>query len=118
MKPSIDAIQEFKISTNAYTAESGTRVGWHCERFNEIRARTISTARGSEFMRNEKLDARNFFDDPDADKPPFKRNQFGGAIGGPIVKNKTFFFGDYEGTLHPRVGHVQRNDSDAGPARW
>src|SRR5438128_1147892 len=48
-----------------------------------------------EFLRNSKLDARNFFD---ADKiPPFKRNQFGGAIGGPILKDRTFFFADYEG---------------------
>src|SRR6267154_2776927 len=48
-----------------------------------------------EFLRNSALDARNFFD---ADKiPPFKRNQFGGTLGGPIVKNRTFFFGDYEG---------------------
>jgi len=45
-----------------------------------------------EFLRNSALDARNYFEDPTAGKAPFKRNQFGGGIGGPIVKNKTFFF--------------------------
>ena len=96
VKPSIDAIQEFKISTNAYTAESGRALGGTVN---------VSIKSGSNdfhgtafwFNRNEKLDARNFFDP--GEKPPFKRNQFGGAIGGPIVRNKTFFFADYEGTL-------------------
>src|SRR5581483_6063489 len=47
-----------------------------------------------EFLRNSKLDARNYFDGPTI--PPFKRNQFGGSIGGPIFKNRTFFFADFE----------------------
>ena len=51
-----------------------------------------------EFLRNEELDAKNFFDPPDRPRPPFKRNQFGFAVGGPIVRDKTFFFADYEGT--------------------
>jgi hypothetical protein len=51
-----------------------------------------------EFLRNEKLDARNFFDLPTNPKVPFKRNQFGFSAGGPIIRNKTFFFGDYEGS--------------------
>ena len=50
-----------------------------------------------EFLRNEKLDAKNFFDLPDDPIPPFKRNQFGGTIGGPIVRDNTFFFFSYEG---------------------
>jgi len=50
-----------------------------------------------EFLRNSALDARNFFEDPTVRKAPFKRNQFGGAVGGPIVKNHTFFFVDFEG---------------------
>ena len=86
----------FKISTNAYSAESGRALGGTVN---------VSIKSGSNdvhgtvfhFLRNEKLDARNFFDP--ADKPPFKRNQFGFAVGGPIKKNSTFFFGDYEGTL-------------------
>src|SRR5437764_13954003 len=58
-----------------------------------------------EFLRNEKLDAKNFFDPPDRPKPPFKRNQYGFAVGGPVWipkilngRNKVFFFTDYEGT--------------------
>src|SRR2546429_9484858 len=49
-----------------------------------------------EFLRNSALDARNFFEDPTAPKAPFKRNQFGGAVGGPIIQNRTFFFADFE----------------------
>jgi hypothetical protein len=95
VKPSIDAIQEFKISTNAYSAESGRALGGTVN----VSIKSGSNAfHGSafEFIRNEKLDARNYFDP--GDKPPFKRNQFGFSVGGPIKKNKTFFFGDYEGT--------------------
>ena len=95
VKPSIDAVEEFKISTNAYGAESGRALGGTVN---------VSIKSGSndfhgtvfEFLRNDTLDARNFFD-PGA-KPPFKRNQYGFAIGGPIKRNSTFFFGDYEGT--------------------
>src|SRR5207244_12493841 len=50
-----------------------------------------------EFLRNSKLDAKNYFDDPTLPIPPFKRNQFGAAIGGRIVRDHTFFFADYEG---------------------
>jgi len=97
IKPSIDAIQEFKISTNAYSAESGRALGGTVN---------VSIKSGSndlhgtvfEFLRNEKLDAKNFFDPADSPRAPFKRNQFGFSVGGPIIKNRTFFFGDYEGT--------------------
>ena len=50
-----------------------------------------------EFLRNDKMDAKNFFDPPTKKIPELRRNQFGVSIGGPIRKNKTFFFGDYEG---------------------
>jgi len=97
IKPSVDAIQEFKISTNAYSAESGRALGGTVN---------VSIKSGSnelhgtvfEFIRNEKLDAKNFFDPANSPRAPFKRNQFGFSAGGPIVKNKTFIFGDYEGT--------------------
>jgi outer membrane receptor protein involved in Fe transport len=91
----VDAIQEFSVLTSNYSAEYGKTSG------GVVNAVTRSGANGFhgsvyEFLRNNKLDARNFFDDPSG-VPPFKRNQFGGAIGGPIVKNRTFFFADYEG---------------------
>ena len=53
-----------------------------------------------EFLRNDALDARNFFNFTSSEPPPFKRNQFGGNLGGPIVKNRTFFFFSYEGMRH------------------
>ncbi len=91
----VDAIQEFSVLTSNYSAEYGKTSG------GVVNAVTRSGTNGFhgsvyEFLRNNKLDARNFFDDPSG-TPPFKRNQFGGAIGGPVVKNRTFFFADYEG---------------------
>src|SRR5262249_17501589 len=61
-----------------------------------------------EFVRNEKVDARNYFDLPGSTEPPFKRNQFGFSVGGPIIRNKTFFFGDYEGS---RIRQSNTNNS-------
>ena len=97
IKPSIDAIQEFKLSTNSYSAEFGRGGG---AIVNVSLKSGTNDIHGSvfEFLRNEELDAKNFFDPPNRPKPPFKRNQFGFAVGGPIVRDKTFFFGDYEGT--------------------
>jgi hypothetical protein len=94
VKPSIDAVQEFKVMTNAYSAEFGRAGGGVI---------SLSLKSGSnafhgtvfEFLRNSLLDARNFFDQA---KPSFKRNQYGFSVGGPIRKNKTFFFADYEAT--------------------
>ncbi len=90
----VDAIQEFSVLTSNYSAEYGKTSGGVV---NAITRSGTNQIHGSvyEFLRNSALDARNFFD---GDKiPPFKRNQFGGAIGGPIVKDHTFFFADYEG---------------------
>jgi hypothetical protein len=97
IKPSVDAIQEFKVMTNAYSAEYGRAGGGVVS--VSLKSGT-NQFHGSvfEFLRNEKLDAKNFFDANDQPKPPFKRNQFGFTFGGPIRKNRTFFFGDYEGT--------------------
>jgi len=97
--PSIDAIQEFKVLTYNYSAEYGTRAGPTV---------LVSTKSGSnqlhgslfEFFRNTKLDAQSYFA---ASKEQFNLNQFGGALGGAIQKDKTFFFVDYEGK-HQRHG--------------
>jgi len=92
----VDAIQEFSVLTSNYSAEYGKTSGGVV---NAITRSGTNQFHGSvyEFLRNNHLDARNFFDDPTQSTPPFKRNQFGGAIGGPIFKNRTFFFADYEG---------------------
>jgi carboxypeptidase family protein/TonB-dependent receptor-like protein len=92
----VDAIQEFSVLTSNYSAEYGKTSG------GVVNATTRSGTNGFhgsvyEFLRNSALDARNFFEDPTKPKAAFKRNQFGGAVGGPIVKNRTFFFADYEG---------------------
>jgi hypothetical protein len=93
----VDAIQEFSVLTSNYSAEYGKTSG------GVINAVTRSGTNGFhgsvyEFLRNSALDAKNFFEqDPTLPKASFRRNQFGGAIGGPIIKNRTFFFADYEG---------------------
>src|ERR1019366_28163 len=92
----VDAIQEFSVLTSNYSAEYGKTSGGVV---NAITRSGTNQIHGSayEFIRNSVLDTRNFFDDPTQSTPPFKRNQFGGAVGGPILKNRTFFFADYEG---------------------
>ncbi len=94
--PNIDAIQEFKIETNSPPAEFG--------RFNggvvNLTTKSGTNAfRGTlfEFFRHESLNAKNFFASPTAAKPKFRRNQFGGVVGGPIRRDRTFFFADYQG---------------------
>jgi hypothetical protein len=89
-----DAVQEFSVMTSNYSTEYGRTSG------GVINATTKSgtdSFHGDayEFLRNSALDARNYFDPPAI--PAFRRNQFGGSLGGPIRKNHTFFFGDYEG---------------------
>jgi hypothetical protein len=97
VQPSIEALQEFKIQTNAYSAEFGRSSG---AVVNATIKSGTNTVRGSvyEFFRNDALDANNFFSNAlGTPKPKRERNQFGGAIGGPLVPNRTFWFGDYEG---------------------
>jgi hypothetical protein len=95
VQPSVDAIAEFKVETNSYSAEFGRGNG---AIMNAVIKSGTNQFHGDvfEFFRNEKLDANNFFDI--FGRVPYKQNQFGFTLGGPIVKNKTFFFGDYEGT--------------------
>jgi Carboxypeptidase regulatory-like domain/TonB dependent receptor-like, beta-barrel/TonB-dependent Receptor Plug Domain len=90
----VDAIQEFSVLTSNYSTEYGRTSGGVV---NAITRSGTNQFHGSvyEFLRNSALDARNFFDQ--AVIPPFKRNQFGGSAGGPIIKDRTFIFGDYEG---------------------
>lgn len=95
-QPSISAVKEFKVDNSTRSAEYGQTSG---------AVVNIATRSGAnsfhgelfEFLRNDALDARNFFTFTSSEPPPFKRNQFGGQLGGPIVKNRTFFFFSYEG---------------------
>src|SRR5262245_35169089 len=98
----VDAVREYNVLGYTYGAEYGKRAGGQI---------TVVTTSGTnqwhgavfEYLRNSALDARNFFEytdrdgDGKADPSPFKRNQFGGSLGGPIVKDKMFIFGNYEG---------------------
>ena len=98
LRTSVDAIQEFKIQTNSFSAEFGRSGG---AAINAVIKSGNNAYHGSafEFFRNSALDARDFFEDPAAKKASFKQNQFGATIGGPIRKNKLFWFGDYQGTV-------------------
>src|ERR1700687_2430581 len=96
IQPSVEALEEFKVQTNAYSAEFGRGNG---AIINATIKSGTNQFHGSvyEFLRNEKLDAKNFFDDPNSPIAPYKQNQFGFTLGGPIVHSRTFFFVDYEG---------------------
>jgi hypothetical protein len=101
----VDAVREYNVLEHTYGAEYGKRAGGQI---------SIVTSSGTnqlhgeafEFLRNSDFDARNFFD-PTIGTPPFKRNQFGGALGGPIKKDKIFLFGNYEG-FRQRLALSQR----------
>jgi hypothetical protein len=90
----VDAVQEFAVVANTYGAEYGKRPG---AQVNIVTSSGTNELHGNayEFLRNSALDARNYFDQGSI--PPFQRNEFGGALGGPLRKNKTFLFGNYEG---------------------
>jgi hypothetical protein len=98
VKPPVDAIAEFKMQTDNYSAEAGRSAG-------AILNATIKSGTNEfhgnawEFLRNDAFDAANFFENAGGiPKGEYRQNQFGATFGGPIRKNKTFFFMDYEGT--------------------
>jgi len=95
-QPSISALEEFKIDNSTFSAEYGQSSG---AIVNLATRSGASQFHGElfEFLRNDALDSRNFFRLTSSAPSPFKRNQFGGDLGGPIVKGKTFFFFSYEG---------------------
>src|SRR5438105_3258906 len=110
LTPSVDAVQEFKVKTSTFSAEFGHAAG-------AVINATIKSGTNQfhgtvfEFLRNDKLDATNFFTNAAGQsKPAFHQNQFGAAVGGPIIHNKTFFFGDYQGTRIARAGGSSIND--------
>lgn len=89
----VEAIREFSVLVSSYSSEYGGSGGV----INSLTKSGTNQIHGSvfEFLRNSALDARNFFD-PGVSPPPFKRNQYGFSVGGPIIKDRTFFFGSYE----------------------
>src|SRR5438270_824583 len=96
VRPSVDAIQEVSVQTNVFTAEVGRAAG---AIVNVITKSGTNQFHGTayEFFRNDKLNANPFKFGANIPKPKYRQNQFGGSLGGPIFKNKTFFFADYEG---------------------
>ncbi len=117
--PPLDAIQEFKVQTADFSAELGRSAG-------AVLNATIKSGTNSihgaawEFFRNDKLDAADWFENNSGTKKgELRQNQFGASIGGPIIKDKLFYFGDYEG-LPPRAGnrsYRQRSDADGAKQR-
>lgn len=95
----VDAVREFQVLTSNYSAEFGFTSGGVVNMVTKSGANDFHGT-AYEFLRNSVLDARNFFDPR---KPPFKRNQFGASLGGPIRRERAFFFGNYEG-LRQRLG--------------
>ncbi len=97
MVPVVDAIQEYRVMTSDYTAEYGESAG----SVTEVETRSgTNQLHGDvwEFLRNNKLNANQYFNNASGiARPPFRRNEFGATAGGPVIKNKTFIFGDYQG---------------------
>src|SRR5258708_11949663 len=112
--PIIDAIEEFRVDINSYSAEYGRSNGGVVQ---------VSSKSGSndfhgtlfEFFRNEQLNARNLFALP-GPTPPFKRNQYGVVLGGPVQRSKTFFFMDWQGT-RLRIGSTKTSTVPTGKQR-
>lgn len=95
--PGIDSVQEFKVQTSSFSAEFGRAAGGV---INVTTKGGTNQYHGSafEFVRNDIFDARNYFNPSDTPKRPFRRNQYGGTIGGPILRDKAFFFFSFDAT--------------------
>ena len=94
--PVVDAIQEFKIESNSVPAEFG-RFNGGVVNLTTRSGSNVFHGTGFEFLRHESLNARNYFARADPSTPDYRRNQFGGVAGGPLVRDRTFFFVDYQG---------------------
>ncbi|MEZ5392668.1 MAG: carboxypeptidase regulatory-like domain-containing protein [Bryobacterales bacterium] len=97
VSPPLDSVQEFRLHASNYQAEFGRSGGGQV---NVVSRAGTNQLHGSfyEYLRNDAFDARNFFDPAGQAIPKFRRNQFGASAGGPLRKNRAFFFGGYEGT--------------------
>ncbi|HTU99549.1 MAG TPA: carboxypeptidase-like regulatory domain-containing protein, partial [Luteitalea sp.] len=108
MYPSVDAVEEFKVQATNYTAEYGGHAGANVTL--QLKSGT-NALRGTvfEFYRNDALDARNYFSPAPNPKPQLERHQYGGVIGGPIKRGRTFFMASYEKTDDVREVVAQAN---------
>jgi len=111
---SVDAIQEFKEQTSTYSAE----YGFSSNQINIVSKTGTNTLHGTAFgfFRNDAWDARNFFDDKTAPAPNLDQKQFGFVVGGPVVRNRTFFLANYEGTRIDRGATTGRSGDHPGTA--
>src|SRR5688572_13961748 len=98
----MDTVQEFRLESNSYSAQFGRNLGGQINAITKSGTNQFA-ASVFEFHRNEKLDARNYFDV--GEKPDFMRNQFGGTLGGPLMKDRLFFFAGYEALIE-RLGRT------------
>ena len=121
VSPSVDALEEFKVQTSSYSAQYGRGGG---AQINIVTKSGTNQLHGTlfEFLRNDKLDAKNFFDSPYLPIPPYRQNQFGGTLGGPIRaprlyngRDRTFFFFNYEGF---RIRQAQTATSTVALPAW
>ena len=103
--PNLDSISEFRIITNNFDAEYGNYSGGQVNVVTKSGTNSIHGS-GFEFLRNTLLDAKNYYSLPTDPTPVFRQNQFGGTLGGPIKKDKTFFFIDYQGTRQTQAPTV------------
>jgi len=111
--PNLDSISEFRIITNNYDAEYGNYSGGQVNVVTKSGSNSFHGS-GFEFLRNTALDAKNYFALPTDKTPVFRQNQFGGTFGGPLVKNKTFFFVDYQATRQTQAPTVNAQMPSAG----
>jgi len=121
VRPSIDAIQEVNISTNLYTAEVGRTSGGVVDIITKSGTNSIHGT-AYEFFRNKVLNASPNWFSPSLANPPFRQNQYGGSLGGPIKKDKTFVFGDYEGFVsavgYPLLANVPTYFEESHPGNF
>jgi hypothetical protein len=103
VNPSVDAIREFRVVESSYSTEQGLTSGAQVNIASRSGSNRFSGTT-YEYLRNSALDAKNFFDDPRRPLPPFRQNQFGASLGGPLKRDRTFFFANYEGLrIHQSV---------------
>jgi outer membrane receptor protein involved in Fe transport len=114
VSPNPDAVEEFKILTNNYDAQYGRTSGGIVNQITRSGTNEFHGT-GFEFLRNDVLNAKDYFLQPGMDKQSFKRNAFGGTFGGPIQKDKTFFFLSYQG-VRTREGETSAQIQVLSPA--